>query len=244
MTLQRKCFKEKLKKTIILLTFLHISYSAYSFELSITDKNVGIEFHPEYNHSFYYSYDIYIFGLIEFNKSLILSSGIAMGQTWDTFDISAYTSVEYAFPFFRKFVPMNFKFAYMYNGLPDFEVHTHTILPLFSLKWKYGGGSIGYIGRFTYFDKESPALYEPVLAYSVFANFYNTEKATVGVRLSNFDDFSARNLGAYSFYFDNKFNLNEHFSIISNIEIAMSGNVAQITSVYGISFIEGVVFKW
>jgi hypothetical protein len=177
------------------------------------------------------------------DKSLVLWSGVSMGQTWDIFDINMQASAEYVVPFFRPYIPLHLKFAYLYNGLPDYKTNIHTLLPTVSLKWRWFGGSIGYTLRHTVFDRDPP-LSETIVAYSAYVSFYNTEKTAIWLGLANFSDFASRNLGSYSFYLNNRFSITELIDITSAMEIAMSGNVGRIASVYGIALKEGIVFKW
>jgi hypothetical protein len=224
------------------LCFL-VASKLYGFDLSVTEARLGLGINPEYNRSFYYSWDIAAFGSVELNKSFVLWSGVSMGQTRDIFDINIQASAEYIVPFFRPYVPLHLKFAYIYNGLPDYKTDIHTLLPTVSLKWRWLGGSIGYTLRYTSFDSEPP-LSETILAYSMYVSFYNTEKTAIWLSLANFSDFVSRNLGSYSFYLNNRFSITELIDITSEMEIAVSGNVGHIASVYGIALKEGIVFKW
>ncbi|MFP3042139.1 hypothetical protein LQZ19_10020 [Treponema primitia] len=228
---------------IVLLLCLFFIKNAYGFDISITRAELGFGIIPEYNRSFYYSWDIMTTGSVEFNKNFILGSGVSMGQVEDIFDINTYINAEYGFPFFRPYVPMVLKIAYIYNGLPEYETHIHTLLPTFSFKWRYFGGSIGSTLRFTTFDK-NPAIFEPIIAYSAYLNFYNTDDAVIGIGLSNYDDFNAANLGSYSFNLNNRIRITNLISLSNVVEIAMSGNVGHIVSVYGISYGGMIIFKW
>lgn len=130
-----------------------------------------------------------------------------MGQSWDILTLDAYGFTEAAVPFFRKYVPVNLKFAYTYNGLPDYETHIHTMLPLIQAGWRYFGFSIGETLRFTHFS-DGPALFEPILTLT------------------------------------NRFRLTPLISIAGEMKIDISGNVGHLTSVYGLSFREGMIFTW
>jgi hypothetical protein len=234
------CVKALIKSGVV---FFLVASKLYGFDISVTEARLGLGINPEYNRSFYYSWDIAAFGSIELNKSLVLGSGVSMGRTWDIFDINLQASAEYIFPFFRPYIPFHLKFAYLYNGLPDYKTNIHTLLPTGSLQWRWFGGSFGSALRFTAFDKDPP-LFENILAYSAYVSFYNTEKTAIWLSLANFSDFAAENLGSYSFYLNNRFSITELVDITSEMEIAMSGNVGRIISVYGLALKEGIVFKW
>jgi hypothetical protein len=214
-----------------------------AFALELSGVELGLTVHPEYNRSMYFSWDAGVFGLLELNRSFVFEGGLALGQIWDIMDIDAHVSGEFAFPFLRDYVPMNVKLAYIYNGMPDYETHIHTLLPLFSINWRWLGGSLGQTLRFTRFAG-NPALFEPILAYRVYVNFYHTEESEVGISLANFDDYAANNLGAYFYVFYNRVRLNPLVSLSNELRIDISGTSAYPTSIYGMSYRGGVIFTW
>jgi hypothetical protein len=213
------------------------------FDGEISKRELGFGFHPEYNRSMHFSWDFSAFGLVEFRRMLSFGAGLAAGQSWDIAEVDAYLFAEIASPFFRDYVPLSIKAAYIYNGLPGYETHIHTLLPLASLSWKWFGAALGGTLRFTRFAGD-PVLFEPILAYSFYANFYNAGEAVMGIRLANFDDFSGNNMGSYFFGLYSCLRLTPRAAIAGELKIDMSGNVGRITSVYGISIREGVVFSW
>jgi hypothetical protein len=230
-------------KSPLLLVFLFVIPGAYGFDIGITDGETSFQFIPEHNRAFYYSWEAALFNSVELNNMLTLRQGFALGQIADILDMSAHGSVEFAFPFFRPYVPVSLGLNYIYNGFPDWETNIHTLLPLFSLQWRYFGFFAGPSLRFTKFARD-PVLFELIAAYSVYLNFYKTDDGEVGIGLSNFSDFSAENLGAFSFNLYNTFRIGGRIFITTKLNIAMSGNTARITSVYGASFTEGILFKW
>jgi hypothetical protein len=221
--------------------FLLGSWS-YGFVLSLTNTDMEIAFLPEYNRGFYYSWDISASGLLELNDCFTLSGGIALGKIRGEAAASVFSTAGYGlpFPFFRPYFPLHLNAAYMYNHLV--EVSTHILLPTASIQWRYFGFFLGPTMRFTNFGGDS--LFEAAPAFLAYLNFYNTERATSGISLGNIGDFDVRNLGAYSFYLYNRFSIIKRIAITSEMEVAVSGNVGRITSVYGIAFKQGVVFTW
>jgi hypothetical protein len=215
----------------------------YGLDLELTRTEFGLGFQSEYNRSFHYSWDGSAFGLLEVNEALTVTGGISAGQIWDTPEINAYASAEFIFPFFRRYVPLGIKAGYIYNGLPGYETHSHTLLPLLLLHWKWFGFSAGMALRFTSFAGES-ALFEYVPAYSVDVNFFNMENAAAGIGVANFNTFEVRNLGSYVFRLYNRFRIGPHISVTGELEVVISGNVARLTSVYGIAYRKGLVFTW
>jgi hypothetical protein len=180
---------------------------------------------------------------VELNDTLIVKGGLTAGQVWDITAVNTHLSAEYRFPFFRKFLPLNLKAAYIYNGWPAWETYVHTLLPLAGLEWRYFGIFAGPALRYTFFAGDPP-FFEPILAYSLYVNFYHTDDARIGMGFSNFDDFSAGNLASYSFSLNSRFRLTRLVSISGEVAIAMSGNVGRLTSVYGISCTQGIIFTW
>ena len=203
---------------------------------------VGLLIHPEYNSSMHFSWDAGTFAVIELNKLLVLRSGITIGQSWDILALDTYVSAEYRFPFFN-FMPISLKTAIIYNSLPAYKINTSSLIPLVALTWRYFDTSAGSNLRFTTFA-EGPVLFEPILAYSFAVNFYNAENCLVRLVFTNYDDFTANNLGAYFFKLQNRFRLTGNISINNELKIDISGNVAELNSVYGISCRIGIIFKW
>jgi hypothetical protein len=128
----------------------------------------------------------------------------------------------------------------MYNKV--FEASTHTLLPTASVQWRYFSFCMGPALRFTLFDGNE--LRESALSFLAHVNFYNTEEAAGGLGLGNTDAFEVRHQGAYSLYLHNRFSIAKRVSIVSEMEVAISGNVGRSTSVYGLAFKQGVIFTW
>jgi hypothetical protein len=179
-------------------------------------------------------------GLLELNGCFTLSGGTALGKIRGEQDINAFVATGYDIPFFRPYFPLHLQFAYIYNNV--FETSTHTLLPTASLQWRYFGFFLGPTLRFTNFNGNY--LRESTPAFRAYINFYNTEKATGGISLGNTDIFEARHQGAYSFYLYNRFGISRRISIANEVEVAISGNVGRITSIYGLAVKQGVIFTW
>jgi hypothetical protein len=227
-------------KRAAFLIFLVLGGTAYGFGISLTKAELECAFLPEYNRSFHYSWDMAASGLLELNGCFTFSGGITLGKIRGEQNTGAFTAADYGLPFFRSYFPLHVKFAYMYNAV--FEVPSHTLLPTLSVQWRYCCFFLGPAMRYTIFDGNS--LFEPVTAFLVYVNFYNTERAVAGISLGNTDDFEVRHQGAYSFYLYNRFSVAKRISIASEMELALSGNVGRITSVYGLTFKQGVIFTW
>jgi hypothetical protein len=177
-----------IKKGILTGLLLLLLSSIYSLDIAISRSELELKITPEYNRSFYFCWDIMAVGSLEINNLVTIKGGLAMGMTGITFDINTVISGEVDLPFWS---PLFFGLGYTYNGLPGYKTNTHTLLPAVSVRGKWAGITIGPALRFTGFD--SVVIFEPLLAVSAFANFYNTEKLRIGIRVANFSEFMAGN---------------------------------------------------
>ncbi|MDR1248185.1 MAG: hypothetical protein LBK63_02670 [Treponema sp.] len=230
---------EKARKPV-LLVLLILGLRTCGFALSLTKVELELAFLPEYNRSFYYSWDMAASGCLEFNDCFTLSGGTALGKIRGEQSAGVFAAAGYDLPFFRRYFPLHLKFAYMYNKV--FEASTHTLLPTASVQWRYFSFSMGPALRFTLFD--GSCLRETALSFLARVNFYNTEKAAGGIGLGNTEAFEVRHQGAYSLCLHNRFSISKLISIASEMEVAISGNVGRIASVYGLAFKQGVIFTW
>jgi hypothetical protein len=230
------------KKIIFSLCFFIVPGYIYGLNPEITGAEAGFLLHPEYNSSMHFSWDTGTSAMIEINKLLILRGGITIGQSRDILVLDTYVSAEYRIPFFN-FILISLKTAFIYNSLPAYKINTSSLIPLAALTWRYFDASVGCNMRFTTFT-EGPVLFEPVLAYSFAVNLYNAENRLVRLVFANYDDFTANNLGANFFKLQNRFRLTGNICISNELKIDISGNVARLNSVYGISCRIGVIYKW
>jgi hypothetical protein len=210
------------------------------FAITLTKVELELAFLPEYNKNFFYSWDMAASGFLEFNNCFTLSGGTALGKIRGEQNTGAFAAAGYDLPFFRPYFPLHLKFAYMYNRV--FETSTHTLLPTASARWRYFSFSVGPTWRFTLFDGSS--LRESALSYLAYVNFYNTEGAAGGIGIGNTAAFEVRHLGVYSLYLHNRFRIARGISVASEVELAISGTVGRLTSIYGLAFRQGVVFTW
>jgi hypothetical protein len=88
------------------------------------------------------------------------------------------------------------------------------------------------------------AIQERILQYSGDVMFYNTEDSYIGIRFSNFDDFSARNLASYAFGIKSRLRLYHFLFVINELSIQYGENVARLSSVYGMAYTGGIIFSW
>ena len=208
--------------------------------IQITDGNIEAYLRGEYNRGFNYYGDISAIGSIELNNIFTFRLGFALGKAADSTIINTHTSASIA-PFSR--IPIYFHLIYIYNGIPDYENHAHSILPLVSYNTARAGISIGPSLRLTSFFDEI-AVFEPILSFSMYFNFINNDRLCIGINFANFNDFQTKNFGAYSLILNVLIRLDEKWQIINELEFTQSGGDGFSTIFYGFGWRGGVKYKW
>jgi hypothetical protein len=230
------------KMLVFLVVFFVFLSNLYGFDINITGKELGFDVKPEFNRVFYYCYDFSFFGSLEFNEKLNLGGGIALGQIGKAFDIDLFGRAELKLPLPIS-LPLSVNLLGMYNGIPDYLTHVHTVLPFLSLKGKWAGASVGMTLRSTLFDNE-PVIFESILAFSAFVNFLQTDRIRIGLECANFDNFLAGNMGSYFLNLNSLIHLTKGISLINEIRIEQTGSVGLNSNFYGIAYRGGVVCRW
>jgi hypothetical protein len=82
----------------------------------------------------------------------------------------------------------------------------------------------------------------PIL--SIYFNFLNTDKFSLGMRCSNFSEFYVGNLGQASYSLYGTMRLNENWLLWSELEMVQSGHFALSAAFYRIAYTGGVRFIW
>jgi len=212
--------------------------------VSITRKELGFGFRGEYNRVFNYCQDFIVSGNIELDNRCAFKIGTAMGTLGDKLDIKAFGSGHFI-PLTGK--ALNLNLAYTYNGIPEYQTHSHTILPYISYNGQWLGIALGPAFRFTSFFGESP-VYEPLLSFSIYVNFINTKKLTAGIKCANFIDLYIRNSGSYSLSANGMFHLNTRFntqwSLVGELEFIQSGSISLTAAFYGFACRGGLRYRW
>jgi hypothetical protein len=226
------------KKSILAGLLLLLLSNVYGVDFAISGAELKLDIKAEYNRSFYFCWDIAAVGSVEINDWAAISGGLALGMTGVIFDIDTFVSGEFDMPFWE---PLFLGIAYSYNGLPEYETHIHTLRPTVSVKGKWAGITVGPALRFTGVD--SAVIFEPILAFSGFVNFYNTEKFRIGMRVANFTDYMPGNFGSYSLNLNSVVRF-EKFSLINELELSQSGSSVLAATFYGIAYKGGVLFRW
>jgi len=238
------------KKTIvwkpILLVFLISIQNIHALDIVITEKEAAAWLTGEYNRAYYLYGDISAIGAVELNNRLALKSGLSVGIAQDITDIKAFSGAR--FGLFGKWHngllnPLGLGFSWIYNGLPQYSAHSHTLLPALSWNAKYWGITIGPSFRLTSFFND-PAIVEPTLSISIYGNFINSEKLKIGAVLANFSDFQTHNFGHYLLCVKSALRINSSWSVLNEVEAKQSGGDGLTAAFYGITLRGGARFTW
>jgi hypothetical protein len=230
----------------ILLVFLVCVQEIHALDIVITEKNVDATLGGEYNRAYYFYGDISTIGAVELNNRLTLKSGLSVGIAQDITDIKLFSGARYGL--FGKWPqvplgPLGLGFSWIYNGLPQYNAHSHTLLPAVSWNAKYWGITIGPSFRFSSFFNE-PAIVEPTLSISIYGNFINNEKLKIGAVLANFKDFQTHNFGHYLLNINSAVRINSNWSVLNEVEAKQSGGDGLTAAFYGITLRGGARFTW
>jgi len=206
----------------------------------ITAKEVEAYIRGEYNRSFTYYGDISVIGSIELINQIKFRGGISLGKASGYTDINTFINTEYS-PFSS--VPVSFSLSYRYNGITEYQNHIHTILPIVSYNARRAGISVGPSFRFTSFFNND-LQFESILSFYGYINFVSNDSFTVGAGFGTFNDFNAKNLGAYSFSVFALMRLDNNWSIYNEVELMQSGGDGLSTAFYGFSWRGGARYSW
>jgi len=209
-------------------------------DIEITKIEIETFINSDFNRTFEFVGYSTLAGKIEFNKLVAVKEGISLSWSENVNDIKIFTNATYHI---LSNLPLEVKFAWVYNGLPDYDTHSHTIAPLVSWNAKYYGISIGYGARFTSFFGEDP-LVEHLLPLGVYVNFINNNKICVGMSLANFDDFRIDSFIAFALAAKVSVAINKHASIINELEFRQSGVDGLTATFHGIVWKGGLKCTW
>jgi len=223
-----------------MLAFVICVQEIHALDIEITGKEIEAHIREEYNRGYYISGDISAIGAVELNNRLKFRMGVSVGGAEGITDIKVFTNARFSLLAKR---PLGVGISWMYNGLPEYEAHSHTLLPVIFYNAKYAGISIGPGFRFTSFFNE-PAIFESTLSISVYANFINNEKLRIGVSLANFNDFQANNFALYSLCFNSAIHINRQWSLLNELELKQSGGDGLSAAFYGAALRTGAKFSW
>ena len=226
-------------KVFLLIIFI-TAQNLFAQDLVITGKETGFDFRYEYNRSMVYSLDFAASGALELNGLYTIGGGFSLGDLGGIYDIKTYIGGK-AGPLFGNLV--SFSLSYIYNGLPAYGFHSHSLLPVVYLDSRWAGIAVGTSLRFTRFFGESP-LFEHILSFCGYVNFINNDRLVLGISVANFGDFYAGNMGSYSIRINSLITIDDQWSVTGVIELLQSGGTGLTTSFYGIAFKGGFRYSW
>ena len=230
----------KIKCIYAFFLFFICLHNSNAQGISITGKSIDAYLNGEYNRTFSYNSNLMIAGEIEINSLFALRSGFSFGSLADNIDLKAFARAG-AMPFSQ--IPLEFSLLYIYNGILEYDTHSHTILPAISYNADIAGISIGCNFRFTSFFEES-AIFETILSLSAYFNFIKNETLLIGVVISNFNDFQALNLGAHSIKMVSEVYASKNWTILSELEYMQSGSDGLTATFYGFAWKGGARYSW
>jgi hypothetical protein len=227
-------------RKIFLPFFLLCLYNIHALDIEMTDKNVEARAVAGYNRSYYFYGAIAAIGAAELNNRLVFKSGLSFGWAEDITEVKIFSGTKYRLLESR---PLELSLAWIYNGLPEYEAHSHTVLPMVSYNARRAGIAIGPGFRFTSFLGES-AIFEPTLSVYGYINIINNESLCIGVGLGNVNDFQAGNFMALFLNLYTTVKINDQWSIINELDIKQSGGDGLAANFYGIVWRGGARFSW
>jgi hypothetical protein len=85
---------------------------------------------------------------------------------------------------------------------------------------------------------------EPLISAAVFVTLLNLKRIKIDLAVTNFDDFTVGNFGAYFFRMGSAIQLKEHVFLINDFELHQSGSVVLVANFSGFKYRGGVRFAW
>ena len=229
-------FYQKIIPVLVFLCLQNIS----ALDIELTGKEAAAYASAGYNRGFSGFGEAAFSGGVELNGQYAFGGGFSFEFAAGITDIklAAGARVE---PI--KSVPFYITLAYMYNGLPQYNAHSQTILPLFAFNADRAGIAIGPGLRFTSYFKDK-AVFDSMFNFSAYINFLIKEKLRMGICFANIDEWSVKNMGFYSLAVKSTWKINENWSLINDIILLQSGSVALSANFYGIAWRGGAKFTW
>jgi hypothetical protein len=223
-----------------LVVLLLFTSPMYGFDFSISHKEAGIELMPEYNRTYSSCLTLSASGSLEFNERYSVQGGLSLWTASAAYEMDV--SAGLAAKLIRR-VPLYMYLSYMFNTLPEYEANSHTVLPLIGFKGKYAGITLGPNLRFSSFFNE-PVIFESILAFEGYVNFYNSERFRIGLRCANFNDFAAGNFGVYYLSLNSRVGITKLLSLTNDLELHQTGSAGLASRFYGAAYKVGLVFTW
>jgi hypothetical protein len=213
----------------------------YGLELTVSDRSLDLKPRLEYNRSFLFCYGFQAEGSLELNGRYTIQGGLSSGLLDDRQETNVFAGQKYLLPI--SWVSLGINFRYIYNGIPGYGYTSHSLVPFGSVEGKYGGLLLGGTLRYTVY-RNSPAIFEPVLAYYFYINIINSEKTRLRAGLANFSPFMAGNLGSYYFTLESLIRLGGQVALVNEFDAYQTGSIALSSVLYGVAWRGGVRLTW
>jgi len=213
--------------------------NTHALDIEITEKDVETFVSGEFNRSFM-NWDLSAVGNVELNNLVLVRAGFSVGIATGHTDIRLFTGARVS-PFTK--IPLSFALSYLYNGLPQYKAHSHTLMPIIAFDAARGGGSIGPSLRFTTFYGD-PAVFESIMCFSGYFNIINNGNMRFAISVGNYGDFRVKNVGAYSLGLNSAIRINEQWHILNDFDLMQSGGDGLTTTFYGFVWRTGMRFSW
>ena len=227
-------------KPFFLLFLLFPFYQLSALEVS---GDAETQLKGEYNRGSYNNGEVSLVGKVMLDNFISFKTGFSYGQNTYTAEISAFFKTEVS-PFKKEYIsPLSFSLSYIFNGIIEYDVGTHSIFPSISYKTDRFGATIGTSFRLTSFFGESPQ-FESIISFYVFFNFIKNDFLVMGVGCGTFNDFDARNMGAIWLDLNADIRINKMVTILNELVLMQSGIDGMTTAFYGISYKGGVRLSW
>jgi len=211
------------------------------YGIKITNMEVEYLIISDFNRTYNFVGGFSATGKIEFNNRVAVKEGIYLNY-WpeDVNMIKIFTNATYRI---LANLPLDVKLAWAYNGLPDYETHSHAVAPIISWNDKFFGISAGYGFRFTSFFSERP-LIEHMLPMGIYVNFINNKKICVGMSLANYTDFQIDSFIEFALAAKVSLRIDNHLTLINELEFRQSGIDGLTAAVHGVVWKGGAKLSW
>lgn len=210
--------------------------------LDLTGADLKIEFRLEYNRTFLFCFSESVIGGLTLNDRFRFAAGFASGTLGDEPETRLFGAGSANIVLFPAGA-LSFGFAYIFHGIPGFEMRSNSIRPMLSYTGRRWTAALGMNLQFTRFFGEYQ-VFEPVFVFSASVVLLQNYRFSLKIRGANYSDFDAGNMAKYSFALSGAYRLNERVSLTSAIELMQSGSIVLAATFYGFAFMGGVRFSW
>ena len=207
--------------------------------LGISRKETTISIHPGYDKVFYQQCAAGVCGTLEFNSFLLLQSGLRFWKSKTSAEADAFLNAEIPLPVFRA---LRFRVAYLFNALPIYEYYSSAVQPVVTLAGRMAGISLG--PSFRFLNIYGTTIHEQVFSFSAHINAIHNDRLLLGIRLANFSNWQADNLGSYRLTIYTRYRLRPAVAIINELELMQTGSGSLAATYYGVLLNMGVTFTW